>query len=522
MPEQDRVIYLADIPRVQAALRDADVAIRFEDRTTSFADLDAQSNQVAAALIEAGAGVGARVSVLSKNHDHWYPLMFGAAKARACLAPINCRLAPPEIAYILQDAAPAVLFVGADFLELARGVAATLPAPPLLVALYGEGAGYTNFEAWRDAAAPLAIPPAPQDDDDVLQLYTSGTTGRPKGVVLSNHNYRAFLGQIGKVDGFSYAPGEAVMIVMPLFHVAGTNVSFSALAQGSGVVLVADFNPAAAMTMMADDQIAHAFLAPAMILMMLQAPGAGAFKFPNLRTIAYGAAPISEDVLKRAQATFGCGFVQFYGMTESVGAGTYLSPADHALPGKLTSCGRAWPGMEVMVVDAEGAPAPDGVIGEIVFKGDMVMKEYWGNPQATTEAVVAGWLHTGDAGLRDADGYFYIHDRMKDMIVTGGENVYPAEVENAIHGCPGVADVAVISVPSERWGEEVKAIIVPTPGAPPPTEEAVIGWARARIAAFKAPKSIAFIDALPRNASGKILRRELRAPYWAGRGRAVG
>ena len=522
MSQQDRIIYLADIPRVQAGLRGADVAVRFEDRGTTFAELDARSNQVAAALIALGAGAGARLAVLSKSHDHWYQLMFGAAKARACLTPINARLAPPEIAYILQDAAPAVLFVGADFLELAQSVAATLAAPPVLVALYGQRAGYADFEVWRDAAPPLATPPTPRDDDDVLQLYTSGTTGRPKGVVLSNHNYRAFLGQVSQVDGFSYAPGEAVMITMPLFHVAGTNVSFSALSQGSSVVLVADFNPAAAMTMMANDGIAHVFLAPAMILMMLMTPGADALKFPHLRTIAYGSAPISEDVLKRAQATFGCGFVQFYGMTESVGAGTYLSPAAHALPGKLTSCGRAWPGMEVRVVDADGAPTPDGVIGEIVFKGDMVMKQYWGNPQATTEAVVDGWLHTGDAGLRDADGYFYIHDRMKDMIVTGGENVYPAEVENAIHGCPGVADVAVISVPSERWGEEVKAIIVPTPGMPPPTEEAVIAWARVRIAGFKAPKSIAFIDALPRNASGKILRRELRAPYWAGRERAVG
>ncbi len=521
MSEVGAITYLADIPRVQAVARGAAVAVAFEGHTTTFAQLDARSDRLADALRAVGAGPGSRVAVLSKNHDSWYELMFGAAKARACLAPINCRLAPPEIAYILQDAAPTVLFVGADFLVLARSVAATLDNPPILVALYGDHSDFAHYETWRDGAPKAKTPISPQDDDDLLQLYTSGTTGRPKGVVLSNRNYRSFLGEIPQVDGFSYAPEETVMIVMPLFHVAGTNVSFAALAQGSSVALVADFNPAAALEMMVNDRIAHAFLAPAMILMMLQSPGAGALKFPFLRTISYGAAPISEDVLSRAQATFGCGFVQFYGMTESVGAGTYLSPAAHALPGKLTSCGRAWPGMQVKVVDPAGAEVDDGVIGEIVSKGEMVMKGYWNNPSATAETVVDGWLHTGDAGLRDADGFFYIHDRMKDMIVSGGENVYPAEVENAIHGCPGVADVAVISVPSERWGEEVKAIIVAMPGTAP-TEEAVIAWARAHIAAFKAPKSIAFIDVLPRNASGKILRRELRAPYWAGRERAVG
>ena len=516
----DPTTYLADIPRVQAKARGASPAVNFDGAVTTFAQLDRQSDQVAAALAAHGVGQGARVAVLAKNHANWYQIMFGAAKARACLAPINCRLAAPEIAYILADAAPAILFVGTDFLEMASEVAARCEKPPVLVALSGEHAGFADFEAWRDAAAPIT-PAVPHDDDDVLQLYTSGTTGRPKGVVLSNRNYRSFLTQISQVDGFSYAPDETVMIVMPLFHVAGTNVSFSALAQGSTAVLVTDFNPVAALEMMVNDQIAHAFLAPAMILMMLQSPGAGELKFPHLRTIAYGAAPISEDVLSRAQATFGCGFVQFYGMTESVGAGTYLSPKEHGLSGKLTSCGRAWPGLEVKVVGPDGADVPDGVLGEIVSKGEMVMKGYWNNPIATAETVVNGWLHTGDAGLRDAEGFFYIHDRMKDMIVSGGENVYPAEVENAIHGCPGVADVAVISVPSERWGEEVKAIIVPVPGAAP-SEEAVIAWARARIAAFKAPKSIAFVDALPRNASGKILRRELRAPYWAGKDRAVG
>lgn len=521
MRDSVSITQIADIPRVQAAVRGDHAAIQFEGRVTTFSALDAQSDQVAAALTAAGVGQGSRVSVLTRNHDSWYQVMFGAAKAGACVAPINARLAPPEIAYILEDSEPAVLFVGAEFLALGADIAGRMSLRPMLVALTGDHPAFVGFEAWRDGAQGGIDLAPPIDDDDLLQLYTSGTTGRPKGVVLSNRNYTSFLRQISHVEGFSYRPGETVLMTMPLFHVAGTNVSFSALAQGSTIVLLADFNPAAAIDLMVQDHIGHAFLAPAMILMMLQVPSVRDRTFPSLRTIAYGAAPIAEDVLARAQATFGCGFVQFYGMTESAGAGTYLSPREHTMPGKLTSCGRPWPDLQVRVVDAEGNPCLDGVIGEIVSKGDLVMKGYWKQPKATAETVVDGWLHTGDAGLRDSDGFFYIHDRMKDMIVTGGENVYPAEVENAIHGCPGVADVAVISVPSEKWGEEVRAIIVPVAGAAP-TEQEVIAWARERIAGFKAPKSVAFIDVMPRNASGKILRRELRAPYWEGRERAVG
>jgi acyl-CoA synthetase (AMP-forming)/AMP-acid ligase II len=226
-------------------------------------------------------------------------------------------------------------------------------------------------------------------------------------------------------------------------------------------------------------------------------------------------------VLAQAKQKFGCGFIQFYGMTETTGAGTYLSPGAHA--GELLrSCGRTWPTLQVRILDEAGGEAAIGEIGEIAIKGDIVMAGYWNRPEATAETITAdGWLRTGDAGYRDADGYFFVHDRVKDMIVSGGENVYPAEVENAILGCPGVADAAVVGVPDERWGEAVKAIVVAAPGASPDPNE-IIAWARERIAGYKAPKSVDFIEALPRNASGKILRRELRKPYWEGRARLVG
>ncbi|WP_260582946.1 AMP-binding protein [Sphingopyxis sp. PET50] len=339
--------------------------------------------------------------------------------------------------------------------------------------------------------------------------------------MLTHRNYRAFLEAATEVDGFAYGEDETVIIVMPLFHVAGTNVSFSGLAQGGRLLLVKDFTPADAIRMLREEKVAHAFLAPAMIQMMLMQPDANSGSYPALQSIAYGASPIAEDVLRRARATFGCDFVQFYGMTESAGGGSYLSPSAHDLPGKLTSCGKAWPGVDLAILDGEGRELGDGAIGEIAIRGGIVMKEYWNRAAATEETLAGGWLHTGDVGYRDADGFYFVHDRIKDMIVSGGENVYPAEVESAIMGCPGVADVAVIGVPDDKWGESVKALVVPSAdGSPDPS--AVIAWARERIAAYKAPKSIDFIDALPRNPSGKVLRRELRAPYWEGKGRAVG
>ena len=520
MIDLEAIRTLADIPAAQARARGDAVAVKFGDRETSFAELDAQSNRVAHALIASGVGPGDRVSALTKNHDGWYPLFFGTALSRGCFAPINNRLAAPEIGFIVGDAAPKLLFVGEDFFDTALAAVADLASPPRLVALYGAHPAFEPFEDWLADAADSALP-GPDLADDVLQLYTSGTTGLPKGVVLTHANYRTFLEAATQVDGFAYGEDETVMIVMPLFHVAGTNVSFSGLAQGGRLVLVKDFAPGDAIRMLRDEGVAHAFLAPAMIQMMLLQPEAGQGAYPTLKSIAYGASPIAEDVLRRARATFGCDFVQFYGMTESAGGGSYLSPAAHDLPGKLTSCGKPWPGTQMAILDGEGRELGDDAIGEIAIRGGIVMKEYWNRREATVETLAGGWLHTGDVGYRDADGFYYVHDRIKDMIVSGGENVYPAEVESAIMGCPGVADVAVIGVPDDKWGESVKALIVPAAdGAPDPA--AVVAWARERIAAYKAPKSIDFIDALPRNPSGKVLRRELRAPYWEGRDRAVG
>lgn len=511
---------LADIPTAQARARGGDAAIVFNGRSTSYAELEQRSAVAAAGLIAAGATPRTRICVLTKNHERWYELFFGCIRARACLVPINCRLAAPEIAFILNDAAPAILFVGAGFFETALSAVAQLARKPRLVALHGNDPAFEAYEDWYASAGAADTLPQPQDGDDAIQLYTSGTTGAPKGVVLTNRNYRRWMEMASTIEGFSYDPGDTALLVMPLFHVAGANMSIAALAQGGRIVLEEDFNAEAALETMSRERVANAFLAPAMILMMLQSPALAGQNFSALKIISYGASPIASDVLRRAQERFGCGFVQFYGMTESTGGGTYLPPSAHGRPDLLKSCGVAWPETEVAILGPDGGVLPPGIIGEIAIRSDIVMKGYWHREAATAETLTGDWLHTGDVGFMNADRFFFVHDRLKDMIISGGENVYPAEVENAIQGCPGVADVAVIGVPDERWGEAVKALVVRDGNAA--SEVEVIAWARARIAAFKAPKSVEFVEALPRNASGKVLRRELRERYWQGHDRAVG
>jgi acyl-CoA synthetase (AMP-forming)/AMP-acid ligase II len=521
MIDQDSIRFITDIPAAQARRRGQKTALSFNGRETSYAELAEKTEAAARRLERLGLGPGARLAWLSKNDDAWFEAFFAAGLLGACLAPINFRLAPLEIAGVLEDSEADLFFVSSEFKAMAELVLQHVGRPPRLVVFDAE-------EDWGAPAAPGAgADPAPwppaAPDSDVLQLYTSGTTGRPKGVQLTQANYAFFLEVSPSIEGFDYHEDDTVLIVMPLFHVAGANVSLAGLAHGCRVIILADFSPAAVLTLIGEERVAHMFLAPAMIQMLLRDPLAAKVDVSSLKSIAYGASPISEAVLEEAKARFGCSFIQFYGMTESTGAGTFLAPAAHH-GRKLRSCGLPWPGLDVRVCGATGPEGPEAEVhgvGQIAIRGPGIMKGYWARPEATEEAVTSGWLLTGDAGFKDEEGYLYIHDRVKDMIVTGGENVYPAEVENAIFGCPGVADVAVIGVPSERWGEEVKALVVAEAGRAPAPQE-VIAWSRARIAGYKAPKSVDFVDVLPRNASGKVLRRELRAPFWDGRGRAVG
>ncbi len=514
---------VADIARVQARIRPDAGAIWFEGETLTFGELDALSNRCAQALLALGLKPGDRVGVLAKNTPDFFILWMGAVKARVTLAPVNWRLAPPEIAFILKDARVKLLVAGEDFAGVVDMILKDLPDIKALVQFEPGHPRWPGFRGW--IADYVADDPrlAARPDDDVIQLYTSGTTGLPKGVQLTETNFLTLFELALQAGWARYEAEKTNLVVMPLFHVAGTNCGLLALLQGVRNILTREVNPVEIIARLEDQGVNYAFLAPTIINMLLQTPGVETTDFSKLERIFYGASPISEAVLRQAQARFGCDFTQLYGLTETIGGATYLPPEDHTPErDKLRSCGKPWPGFEVEVITPEGKVGGPGEVGEIRIRAKGVMKGYWNRPEATAEAVCPqGWFSSGDAGYFDDEGYLYIYDRVKDMIVSGGENVYPAEVENALFSHPAVADAAVIGVPDEKWGEAVKGIVVLKPGATA-TPDDIIAHARQLIAGYKAPKSIDFTDTLPRNPSGKVLRRELRKPYWEGRERLVG
>jgi acyl-CoA synthetase (AMP-forming)/AMP-acid ligase II len=516
---------LGHVVREQARLRPDKVAFSFEGRDTTFAQFDRHTNQVANGLRALGIGRGGRVAYLGKNSDWYFELLLGCAKAGAVMAPVNWRLAPPEVSYILGDAQAEVLFVGPELTGLARGALAEASTVRTVVAMEGGVEDWPAYESWRDrqdAADPqVAVEPL----DVVLQLYTSGTTGRPKGAMLTHKNILVPRAEQQHPDiaWNRWTDDDIGLVAMPVFHIGGTGWGITTLVNGAKGVVAREFDPNAVLDFIERERVSKIFMVPAAIQIVIRHPRAREVNYSRLGHILYGASPIPLELLKEAMEVFGCGFVQMYGMTETSGTIVALPPEDHDPKGspKMRSAGKPLPGVEIVILDEAGNRLPPGQVGEIASRSNANMAGYWNLPEATAKTLQAdGFLRTGDAGYMDEDGYVYIHDRVKDMIISGGENVYPAEVENAIFGHPAVADVAVVGVPDSKWGEAVKACVVLKDGATA-TEGDVISWARQRIAAYKAPKSVDFIEALPRNPSGKILRRELRAPYWEGRERQV-
>ena len=493
------------------------VAHQEGDRTTTFAEMEERSRRIAALLGELGITKGDRIAWIGKNADLYFQLFYAAARIGVVMAPIGWRLAPVEMAYILNDTGARVVFAGKDFGTVARALQAELPGVAHVI---DEDAARTAI-----AASPaLAITPA-VPEDAALQLYTSGTTGHPKGVVLCQRNFFG-LRKPALEAGLPWAQwdaDEAILVCMPCAHIGGTGLGVMAFSGGVRAIIQSEFTAEGALHGVAQG-ITRFFIVPAALQMLIQHPLAQATDFSRLRYVLYGAAPIPLDLLREAVTTIpNAQFMQCYGMTETTGTICILPPSDHDMAGnaRMRSAGHAAPGVEIRIVDDAGNVLPNGQVGEIETRSSNNMLQYWNLPDATARTMNAqGWVRTGDAAYLDEDGYVFIQDRIKDMIITGGENVYPAEVESAIYGHPDVAEVAVIGIPDARWGEAVKACIVPKPGHSVDADS-VIAWARSRIAGFKVPKSIDIIDALPRNPTGKIMRRSLREPYWAAMERQV-
>lgn len=512
---------VAAIVRTHGSERPDQPVIVYEDRTITWRELDERSNAVAAGLAEAGVGAQDRVARIDKNDPTYFEMLYGAAKRNAVLVDVNYRLAPPEMVQIVNDAQAKVLFVGPDFIPVLDKIEGELTTVEKIVVL-GESAVHDDYEGWvgqRAGAVDDMI--VPKGDDVALQLYTSGTTGLPKGVMLTHDNLFSFVNEVAPTWGFT---GDSVsIVVMPLFHIAGSGWAIASMVMAAKCVLLREVDPTLILQKVEQERVTHAIFVPAVLQFLLITPTIATTDLSSFQLIAYGASPITEKVLRASMETFGCDFVQVYGLTETTGAVVQLDAADHDpdnRPELLRSCGKPYPWVEVRVVDDQGHDVPDGEVGELWIRSVQVMKGYWNKPEETAATLTPdGWFKSGDAGYW-RDGYLYLHDRVKDMIVSGGENVYPAEVENALMAHPDVADVGVVGVPDDTWGEAVHAVVVKAEGADP-TAEALIAFARERLAGFKCPKSISFADALPRNPSGKILKRELREPYWAGRDRKI-
>ncbi|MFV3073542.1 long-chain-fatty-acid--CoA ligase [Niveispirillum fermenti] len=509
---------LPDLIAVHAAARPAATALIFDGRRTSYAGLDQMMGRLAGALIAAGIRPGDRIAYLGKNSDAYFILLLAAARVRAMVVPLNWRMAAAELAGLMADCTPSLLFATPDFMDRAAVLAGTCP---VLSTESGEVPGLWDW-ATRDAGAS---PGAPSwVDDPVLLLYTSGTTGRPKGVMLSHRNLLRVRDGVclTEPDWFTWTPGEVALVSMPCFHIGGTGQGLRALKGGATLLVQREFEVEAILRAVGEHRVTKLFLVPSAIQSVIRHPLAAQTDFSCLRHVLYGASPIPEELLRAAMERFGCGFVQMYGMTETSGTVAALSPEDHLSPdrARLRSAGRALPGIDIAILDGNGRPLPAGTVGEIAVRSVANTAGYWQMPAETAALQADGWLRTGDAALMDDQGYLFIQDRLKDMIISGGENIYPAEVENALFGHPDVADVAVVGVPDPRWGEAVKAVIVPKPGCTP-DPAGLIEWARGRIAGYKLPKSIDFAEALPRSAAGKVLRRDLRERYWAGHSRRV-
>ena len=497
--------------------RPGGIAFDQDGRTISYSGADDLTRRMIALLQARGIAPGDRIAWLGKNRDTYFLLYIAAARMGAVMVPVGWRLAPREIGYILSDTEAKLLFADADFIDTAHAVAAGVPAHPEVI----EG------EAARTAAGGFDpadyTPPGPHDP--VLQLYTSGTTGNPKGAMLSNTNLLGLrnAGNEAGQDWNFYEPDDCMLVAMPCAHIGGTGLVNIAVANGVRSLVQAEFTPVGVLEAI-EAGATHMFIVPAALQMVVQHPRAATTDFSNLKYLMYGAAPMPLELLKEAVRTMPTTkFLQAYGMTETSGTISVLPPEDHTTEGnqRMRSAGKASPGVEIEVRGPDNREVPRGEIGEVCIRSPSNTAGYWRLPEATAKTIDSdGWLHTGDAGVMDDDGYVYIQDRIKDMIISGGENVYPAEVESAIYGHPAIAEVAVIGVPSAKWGEEVKACVVAKPGHEVDAAD-VIAWARERIAAFKAPKSVEVIPMMPRNASGKILRRELRAPYWEGQERQV-
>lgn len=504
--DTDGVLLPADYANTFAARTPDRIALQFEDHKWTYAALDRVISAMVTVLRDHGVEIGDRVAMLGRNSDLYYIVLLAAARAGFIVVPVNWRNTASEIRYLFNDSNPVLILLEEEFVQVVE--AAGESARPSIVM---DGSGPDGLRARLNTTEP-----APRMEQDRmqpwLQLYTSGTTGVPKGAVSSQFAF-AVQREMETVSGHfdDWGDDEVLLSPLPAFHIGGMTWVLTGIVRGQTSIVTNDVSPGGLVDQCLHHAITRTFIVPTLVRAMIGEMDARGVRIPSLRGIQYGAAAMDPQLLDRSVDRIGCCFLQYYGMTEITGSMTILGPKEHDVshPALLRSVGRALPGFEIEIRGTDGKLLEFDQPGEIWGKGPSLLIEYWNKPEATAAALVDGWYRTGDGGRLDADGYLFLTDRIKDMIVSGGENVYPAEVEAVLRDHPTVLDCVVFGLPHPKWGEGVTAAVELRPGCTA-TQDEIIAFARTSLAAYKIPRRIEFGVTLPRTASGKLQRGAMR------------
>ncbi len=494
------------------------------DQRVTFSELNSRANRLCSAMSRRGIHKGDRVAILSKNSIPYWEVYGLAEKAGIILVPLNWRLAAREIKHLLEDSGARAIFLSREYAAMIESLRPDLPGIEQFICIEGGVPTMEDYEALLTEGSPSEPQVEIKGEDICYIIYSSGTTGLPKGITLTHR------GQVenAKAQMLELRSGvnDIYLAVVPLFHSGGKGVTLSYWYRGCTVVVAREFESRQILETIARERVTAIFAVPAMVAFMLNLPDFDQYDVTSLKTLFYAGSPMPLDLVKRAMQSFGPILCQGYGLAESGPLATYLSKEDHVLQGteketrRLNSCGKPSPGAEVRVVDTQGQDVQPGEIGEIIIRSNRLMLGYWNQPAKTAETLRDGWLYTGDMATVDDEGYIYIVDRKNDLIISGGENIYPREVEEVLYSHPAVLEAAVIGVPDDNWGEVIKAFVT-LRAETSATEEELIEYCKQHIASYKKPRSVEFLPELPKNPSGKILRTVLRQKYWEGRQRMV-
>jgi acyl-CoA synthetase (AMP-forming)/AMP-acid ligase II len=495
-------------------------AMAFEGKTYTYAELGDRVNRLANALLGLGVKKGDMVAILQVNTNQYVEAYFATAKTGAVYVPLNFRAKADELSYMISNCEANVLLVGERYVDMARSLGQELPNVQHIISLDGKQDGMLYYEDLIASASADEVIPDVDDNDVTILMYTAGTTGRPKGVPLSHNSFSTYV--LENVTPVDPEIEETNLLTVPLYHVAGTQAVMAAVYGGRTLAMMRQFEVKEWMKLVQEQKANRAMLVPTMLKRVIDDPDFGKYDLSSLKVVTYGAAPMPFEVIKKAiEVLPGVMFINAFGQTETASTITSLGPDDHVLTGseeekakKLkrlqSSIGRPMADVQIKIVDENGKELLRGEVGEIMAKGPRVMSGYWKDEEKTKKALTPdGWLHTGDKGYMDEEGYIYLAGRGDDMIIRGGENISPEEVENALYAHPAVEEAAVIAVPDPDWGQEPKAIVVAKKGQKVTAEE-LMEFCRQRLSSFKRPRYVAFVDELPRTSTGKVLKRDLR------------